>query len=195
MDGGIGKGEVSASAPQLSRVRTSLFGGLALVCFGAWFAFSATVLNVLSTAGVAPNVCTPAPDFREIAGRWGSLQVYPRLCSASARADLATGCVRSVQKAPCYGSSQSLDAGRIRWQERFDRSPQRIWKQRGGHTCSRYFADEEQVSEVFLYAALRANMETLVVGRHRTQTAARPSISIFAPASSSAFTSTSVIAG
>jgi hypothetical protein len=24
--------------------------------------------------------------------------------------------------------------------------PQRIWKQRGGHTCSRYFADEDQVS-------------------------------------------------
>jgi hypothetical protein len=55
--------------------------------------------------------------------------------------------------------------------------------------------DEDQVSEVLLHAALRANMETLVVGCHRTQIAPRPSISIFAPASSSAFTSTSVIAG
>ncbi len=40
-------------------------------------------------------------------------------------------------------------------QERFDKIPQRIWKQRGGHTCSRYFADEDQVSEVLLHA-LRA---------------------------------------
>ena len=37
------------------------------------------------------------------------------------------------------------------WQERFDKIPQRIWKQRGGHTCSRYLADEDQVSEVCCY--------------------------------------------
>ena len=33
-------------------------------------------------------------------------------------------------------------------QERFDKIPQRIWKQRGGHTRSRYLADEDQASEV-----------------------------------------------
>jgi hypothetical protein len=38
------------------------------------------------------------------------------------------------------------------WQERFDKIPQRIWKQRGGHACSRYLADEAQVSEVLLHA-------------------------------------------
>ena len=37
-------------------------------------------------------------------------------------------------------------------QERFDKIPQWIWKQRGGHTGSRYFADENQVSEVLLHA-------------------------------------------
>jgi hypothetical protein len=35
---------------------------------------------------------------------------------------------------------------------RFDKIPQRIWKQRGGHTCLRYLADEDQVSEVLLHA-------------------------------------------
>jgi len=45
--------------------------------------------------------------------------------------------------------------GRIRSTQRFDKIPQRIWKQRGGHTCSRYFADEDQVSEVLLHAVLR----------------------------------------
>jgi hypothetical protein len=38
------------------------------------------------------------------------------------------------------------------WQERFDKIPQRIWKQRGGHACSRYLAAEAQVSEVLLHA-------------------------------------------
>jgi hypothetical protein len=33
------------------------------------------------------------------------------------------------------------------WQERFDKIPQRIWKQRGGHACSRYLADEDEGSE------------------------------------------------
>ena len=37
-------------------------------------------------------------------------------------------------------------------QERFHKIPQRIWKQRGGHACSRYFADGNQVSEVLLHA-------------------------------------------
>jgi hypothetical protein len=37
-------------------------------------------------------------------------------------------------------------------QERFDKMPQRIWKQRGGHACSRYLADEYHVSEVLLHA-------------------------------------------
>jgi hypothetical protein len=38
------------------------------------------------------------------------------------------------------------------WQERFEKIPQRNWKQRGGHIRSRYFADEVQVSEVLLCA-------------------------------------------
>jgi hypothetical protein len=41
-------------------------------------------------------------------------------------------------------------------QERFDKIPQRIGKQRGGHTRSRYLADEAHVSEVLL-RALRNN--------------------------------------
>jgi hypothetical protein len=41
---------------------------------------------------------------------------------------------------------------RWRWQERFDKIPQRLWKQRSGHTRSRYFADEDQVSAVLLHA-------------------------------------------
>jgi len=32
-------------------------------------------------------------------------------------------------------------------QERLDKTPQRIWKQRGGHTCSRYLADEDHFRE------------------------------------------------
>jgi len=35
---------------------------------------------------------------------------------------------------------------------RLDKIPQRIWKQRGGHTRSRYLAEEDQVSEVLLHA-------------------------------------------
>jgi hypothetical protein len=42
------------------------------------------------------------------------------------------------------------------WQERFDKIPQRIWKQRGGHTCSRYVADVGQVLEVLLRALFKA---------------------------------------
>ena len=38
------------------------------------------------------------------------------------------------------------------WQERFDKIPQRIGKQRRSHTRSRYFADEDQVSAVLLRA-------------------------------------------
>ena len=38
------------------------------------------------------------------------------------------------------------------WQERFDEISQRIWQQRGGHTASRYRAEEDQVSEVLLRA-------------------------------------------
>jgi hypothetical protein len=42
------------------------------------------------------------------------------------------------------------------WQERFDKIPQRIWKQRGGHTCSRYVADDVgQVLEVLLRALFK----------------------------------------
>ena len=37
------------------------------------------------------------------------------------------------------------------WQERFDKIPQRICKQRGGHTCSRYVADVGEVWR-FCYA-------------------------------------------
>jgi hypothetical protein len=32
------------------------------------------------------------------------------------------------------------------------RDPQRIWKQRDGHTRSRYLADEDQASAVLLHA-------------------------------------------
>ena len=38
------------------------------------------------------------------------------------------------------------------WQERFNKIPQRIGKQCRGHTRSRYFADEDQVSAVLLHA-------------------------------------------
>ena len=34
--------------------------------------------------------------------------------------------------------------------ERFDKIPQRVWKQRGGHTRSRHLANKGQVSEVLL---------------------------------------------
>jgi hypothetical protein len=37
-------------------------------------------------------------------------------------------------------------------QERFEKISRRIWKQRGGHACSRYLADEDQVSEALLLA-------------------------------------------
>ena len=44
--------------------------------------------------------------------------------------------------------------GRRGWnrQERFDKIPQRIWKQRGGHNRSHYPAEEDQMSEVLLHA-------------------------------------------
>jgi len=42
-------------------------------------------------------------------------------------------------------------------QERFDKIPRRIWKQRGGHTRSRYLADEDQVSEVSLRDLMEKN--------------------------------------
>jgi hypothetical protein len=42
-------------------------------------------------------------------------------------------------------------------QERFDKIPQRIGKQRGGHTRSRYLADEAHVSEVLLRAQVEFN--------------------------------------
>ena len=38
------------------------------------------------------------------------------------------------------------------WQERFDKIPQRIGKQRRSHTRPRYFADEDHVSAVLLHA-------------------------------------------
>ena len=38
------------------------------------------------------------------------------------------------------------------WQERFDKIPQRIGKQRRSHTRSRYFADEDQALPVLLHA-------------------------------------------
>lgn len=44
------------------------------------------------------------------------------------------------------------------WQERCDKIPQRNWKQRGGHTGSRYLAGEDQASEVLLHA-LRKNRD------------------------------------
>ena len=38
------------------------------------------------------------------------------------------------------------------WQERFDKIPQRIGRQRRSHTRPRYFADEDQVSAVLFHA-------------------------------------------
>ena len=43
-------------------------------------------------------------------------------------------------------------------QERFDKIPQRIWKQRGGHTCSRYVADVGEVLEVLLRALKKSTV-------------------------------------
>ena len=43
------------------------------------------------------------------------------------------------------------------WQERFNKIPQRIGKQCRGHTRSRYFADEDQVSAVLLHAVRITN--------------------------------------
>ena len=47
-------------------------------------------------------------------------------------------------------------------QERFDKIPQRIWKQRGGHTRPRYLADEDQGSEVLLHALRFENLDGAV---------------------------------
>ena len=49
------------------------------------------------------------------------------------------------------------------WQERFNKIPQRIGKQRRGHTHSRYFADQDQVSAVLL-RALRFQPHTTADG-------------------------------
>jgi hypothetical protein len=58
-----------------------------------------------------------------------------------------------VRHAPIRDARPSaLRPMRWSWQERFDKIPQRIWKQRGGHTCSRYAADVGQVLEVLLHA-------------------------------------------
>jgi hypothetical protein len=46
-------------------------------------------------------------------------------------------------------------------QERFNKIPQRIGKQRRSHTRSRYFAGEDQVSEVLLRALSETLSETL----------------------------------
>lgn len=56
------------------------------------------------------------------------------------------------------------------WQERFDKIPQRIWKQRGGHACSRYLADGDQGSEVLLHALLGTDHQLL----HGRRDLARP---------------------
>ena len=44
-------------------------------------------------------------------------------------------------------------------QERFDKIPQRVRKQRGGHTGARYIADEEQGPKVLLHACARIRNE------------------------------------
>jgi len=51
------------------------------------------------------------------------------------------------------------------WQERFKKIPQRIGKQCRGHTRSRYFADEDQVSAVLLHALRKkiVSQETILV--------------------------------
>jgi hypothetical protein len=41
---------------------------------------------------------------------------------------------------------------RVELARRFDKIPQRIWKQRGSHMRSRYLADGDQASEVLLHA-------------------------------------------
>jgi hypothetical protein len=57
-------------------------------------------------------------------------------------------------EARAIGDARQPTSWPSRWsrQERFDKIPQWIWKQRGGHACSRYLTDEDQVSEVLLHA-------------------------------------------
>ena len=43
-----------------------------------------------------------------------------------------------------------------------DQIPQRIWKQRSGHTRSRYLADEDRASEVLLHALRKKSLCTSV---------------------------------
>jgi hypothetical protein len=60
----------------------------------------------------------------------------------------------NARQASAIRNARPPTFGPSRWnrQERFDNIPQRIWKQRGGHTRSRYLAHEDQVSEVLLHA-------------------------------------------
>jgi hypothetical protein len=60
--------------------------------------------------------------------------------NATAKDEDNAGEARAIRDArpPTFGPA------RRNRQERFDKIPQRIWKQRGGHRRSRYFADEDQ---------------------------------------------------
>lgn len=71
-------------------------------------------------------------------------------------------------RARCDGPEPASNAGRVvsarnarpptfrpSWRDRqewFDKIPQRIWKQHGGHARSRYLAHQGQISEVLLHA-------------------------------------------
>ena len=65
------------------------------------------------------------------------------------------------------------------WQERFNKIPRRIGKQRRGHTRSRYFADEDQVSVVLLRAlrfhpSAKLRCECTPVNWHQRRPGAQP---------------------
>jgi hypothetical protein len=89
----------------------------------------------------APPACHPrsAPEFLR--------EHLPR--NVTARDKKNVGQTHSIRDA------RSSTVWRTWWdrQERLKRMPQRIWKQRGGHTCSRYFADEDHFRE-FCYTLL-----------------------------------------
>jgi len=68
--------------------------------------------------------------------------------NAAAKDEYNAGQARAIRNA----RSATLWPSWRNRQERSDKIPQPIWKQRRGHTRSRYFTDEDQVSEVLLRA-------------------------------------------
>jgi hypothetical protein len=77
--------------------------------------------------------------------------------------DAAAEDKQNAGKTGAIGDARPSAFRPMRWngQERFDKIPQRIGKQRRSHTRPRYFADEDQVSAVLLHAllAIRGRLE------------------------------------